>query len=329
MQQALTRIIALILVGVAVAPALAVRASAADAPPLNTEDRAWLIQALAANYAEIEVAKVGVEKAEDRSVRRFAERLLKEYETRNEGTVALAARYGMDPITVLDPATQYRMTQLEGLDGAAFDAAFVAGEEPMLYSEEWVHRRTARHAGRAPIRQASAAAIEPTHALYERANALTGRHEKDLPDGTPHPDDATAIVFGMNVDIAQVALGKLAVVRAQDERVRDFARYMVDAHSTSLDAFADLARERGLTVLEGPGPIALMIYTALSNVPREDFDLEYTQLQVIFHDNWYKRIEYTAYNGKDEAVKAYTAAAHKVGMSHHDDIYRTVARWRD
>ena len=99
---------------------------------------------------------------------------------------------------------------------------------------------------------------------------------------------------------------------------------MVKEHGQSLEILTRLAEARGLTPLSAPGPMEVLLLNQLKSIPAADFDIAYIEGQVIFHDNWYKRIEYTAHNGKDEEIKALAQVEHKTGMAHHDAVYRIV-----
>lgn len=291
--------------------------------PLHLEDAAYLLQTTAAAAARIELGKLAQERASDPTIRQFAADLVERYTGRLARLTELGARYGIAPIGALDPVTTWRLDRLVNLDGAAFDATYVAGEEPALYAEEWVHIRTERHATRRPIRRAAGVLADETHKSYTQALRLTVAHEDELPEG-PHPDDASMILFAMNIDLAQQALGRLAIEKTQAEPIRAFAQRMIDDHGQSLDALRDLAEARGLTPLVAPGPLEALILTQLETLDGAAFDVAYLEGQVIFHDNWYKRIEYTGHNGKDEAVTAYGEAAHELGMDHHDAVYAIV-----
>ncbi|WP_420392160.1 DUF4142 domain-containing protein [Acuticoccus sp.] len=301
---------------------LAVAAGTASAqfPPPHAEDRAWLLQAAAFAASQVAINELAVEKAGAEPVQALASDLLEHYRTTLDAVEELADARDVELVTALDPVTQQRLDELEGLSGAAFDASYLAGEEPALYTEQWVHRRTARHATEAPIVQAAEAAAAPAEARWERTLDLATPREDDLPPG-PHPDDSSLLTFTMNLDLAQVALGEMVLDRAQDERVRAFAQKMVRDHGASYDALAEIARSKDVAPLEQPGPLERAVLERLQAMPDELLDLAYMQTQVVFHDNWYKRIEYTAHNGTDPAIVAAAEDGFKTGMAHHDVAY--------
>lgn len=295
----------------------------AQTSELHVEGRAFLLEVTAASHAQAELARLAAREAEDEEVREFAEALLEDYTERSAELSELAEEYGVEPIAELDPVSEHRMEALRGLSGPVFDAEYVAGQVPALYGEGWVHRRAAEHAAEAPIREAAAAAMAPTEANFGRALELALEREGELQDGL-HPWDSTALVFGMNVDQAQVALGELVLTKTEDERVQAFAERMVEEHGRSLDRAVELAEEHGVAPPQELGPIETRVLEHLSQLSDAELDLEYLGSQVFLHDQWYKRLEFTQNNGRDEAVKALVAQANEGGLAHHDAVYGIV-----
>lgn len=297
----------------------------ANAQPieLHAEGRIYLLEATAASYAQAEVARLAAQEAEDEAVREFAEGLLEDYTERSEALSGLAEEHGVEPVAALDPVSERRLEALRGLSGPAFDAEYVAGQVPALYGEGWVHRRAVEQAAEAPIREAAQAAVAPTEANYDTALALALEREGELPDGL-HPWDSAALVFGMSIDRAQVALGELVLARSDDERARSFAERMVEEHSRSFDASAALAEEHGVAPVEEPGPVETRVLERLSQLSGEELAREYLDSQVIFHDHWYKRLEFAGNNGRNEAVTALGVRGRDMGKAHHDAVYGIV-----
>lgn len=318
MRQGTRTILAAMLVGV-----LIPLGASAQQDELGPEGRTYLLEATAASHAQTEVARLAAREAEDEAVREFAEALIEDYAERSAVLSEIAEEDGVEPVTALDPVSERQMEELRGLSGPAFDAEYVAGQVPALYAEGFAHRRAAEHAGEAPIREAAEAAIAPAEANFDRALALALEREGDLPDGL-HPWDSTVLVFGMTIDQSQVELGELALDRSEDERVRAFAERMVEEHGRSFDQHAALAEEHGVPLVEAPGPVEARALEHLSQLSGTAFDLEYLGSQVVFHDHWYKRIEFTANNGRDEAVRARAVKAEDGALAHHDSVYGIV-----
>ncbi len=311
MRQGTTTILATLLVSV-----LTPLGASAQPIELHVESRAYLLEVTAASHAQAEIAELAVQKAEDEEVREFAEVLLDGYGERFAALSELAEEHGVAPVTALDPVSARQMEMLRTLSGPAFDAEYLTGQVPALYAEGWVHRRAAEHVPEERIREAAEAAIAPTEASFDRALELALGREDDLPDGL-HPWDSTALVFGMNIDQAQVAMGELVLSKTEDEQVRSFAERMVEEHGRSLAAKVELAEEHGEALIETLGPVETRVLERLSQMSGEALDLEYMGSQVIFHDHWYKRLEFTANNGRDETVRAMAISANEGGLAHH------------
>ena len=120
-----SRLIAATIVGV-----LALAHGAAAGPRPSTEDRYFLLAAMAAGSAQIEVGKLATEKAQDQRIRAFAGRVLDHHEQSYERLARLAEENGIEPLREVDPAAQRWMDRLRRLEGSAFDAVYVGGQIP-------------------------------------------------------------------------------------------------------------------------------------------------------------------------------------------------------
>ena len=124
MQRAL---IALAAIGIAFAGALP--ASAADKP---TDPQIAHI-AYTAGLIDIEAGKQAIDKAQNKDVRAFAQRMIGDHTAVNDQALALVKKLN---VTAADNPTSQRLTKsaeetrtkLAGLDGAAFDKAYVDNE---------------------------------------------------------------------------------------------------------------------------------------------------------------------------------------------------------
>ncbi len=308
-----SRLIAVAIVGIL---ALAHGAAAAAAQP-SVEDRYFLLAAMAAGLAQVEVGKLAVDKASDERIRDFARRVLDHHEQAGDRLAEIARDESIEPPQEVDPATQGWVDRLRRLEGPQFDAAYAAGQVPSLYAAIWVHRREARHGSNGPWRAAAEREAEAIDAYQEEARRLAEDFAADLPDGL-HPEDGTFLDFAMNVDLTQVRLGKLALDKASDERVRAFARHMVDDHGQSYDKFVRTAKANGVAPLEEISPVSERTRAWLEGLSSPAFDREYITSQVIHHGVWFYRYEHEAIHGRDEAVRELGADGAQMGKMHHD-----------
>jgi predicted outer membrane protein len=291
--------------------------AAAAAAPLHMEERLFLLGATAASDAQVELGRLAVEKAQDERVRALAQDLLDHHEAATAELADLAREMGVQPVEALEPPIRHFIDELRGLEGEAFDAVYVNGQIPTLYTAGWIYEREARHGMDADVKatgEAQAAANEEHH---DAARDLAAELEADLPEG-PRPGDATFLVYAMNVDLSQVRTAELLAESAEDEEVRAFARRMVEDHRTSFDGLAAAAEARGIAPLKEPGPVAQRTREHLAELSGGDLDFDYASSQVIQHYEWFYRYEHEAIHGADPEVQALAAKGADLGKAHHD-----------
>jgi predicted outer membrane protein len=97
-----------------------------------------------------------------------------------------------------------------------------------------------------------------------------------------HLEDIVFLLYATELDRTQIRLGQLAVEKAEDEQVRQFARRMVDYHRQSSDRLTQLARQHGIEPPQGISPLAQRMQDGLQQLTGTHFDHEYIASQVIY-----------------------------------------------
>lgn len=105
----------------------------------------------------------------------------------------------------------------------------------------------------------------------------------------------------------EIEASKLALERSKVQPVKDFAKMLVDAHTTGLSELQSLSTAAAVTP-----PTALNTdYTAkleaLRNAKVEDFDDVYIDQQTEVHENALNLMKDFANNGKDAGLRAFAA----------------------
>jgi predicted outer membrane protein len=97
-----------------------------------------------------------------------------------------------------------------------------------------------------------------------------------------HMEDQVFLLYATEMDRTQVRLGQLAVDKAQDEEVRQFARRMIDYHTQSNARLMQIAQQYGVEPPEGVSPLAQKMQDELQRLTGPRFDYEYISSQVIY-----------------------------------------------
>ena len=120
--------------------------------------------------------------------------------------------------------------------------------------------------------------------------------------------------------ITEVALGKVALTKASNTKIRDFAHMMVVDHGKANDELMGIAKKKNMslpTVPDVEHQAKIDSLTALSGV---DFDKAYINAMVEGHQKTLNLMQDEASNGKDADLKAFAAKTAPVVQMHLNAI---------
>jgi putative membrane protein len=118
-------------------------------------------------------------------------------------------------------------------------------------------------------------------------------------------------------NMAEIEAGKLALEKAQDPKVKEFAQHMVDDHTKMLDEVKQLAQSKNVELPSAPDAKHQKLMKKLQGLSGEKFDREYMQAMVKDHRDSLKLAQRTAKGAKDEELKS---AAQKAAPEIQDHL---------
>ncbi len=118
-------------------------------------------------------------------------------------------------------------------------------------------------------------------------------------------------------NMSEVEAGKLALEKAQDAKVKDFAQHMVDDHGKMLDEVKSLAQSKGVELPSAPDAKHEKVMKKLQSASAANFDREYMRAMVKDHRDTLKLVQRTAKGAKDPDLKA---AAQKAAPDIQDHL---------
>ncbi len=121
-------------------------------------------------------------------------------------------------------------------------------------------------------------------------------------------------------DIFEVESSRLALERATDQRVRQFAQMMIDDHSAAHDRLMEATDVQGIEVTGRPNPRQIAILDRLANLQGAQFDLEYTQAQVDAHQAAVRLHEQFLRTGSNPQLQALAEERLPILRDHLDQI---------
>lgn len=164
-------------------------------------------------------------------------------------------------------------------------------------------------------------AAGPAAAQTQHQSANTQKSAK----GGESKSDAQHLKDLAIANMAEVETGKLALEKAQDPKVKEFAQHMVDDHGKMLDEVKNLAQSKGVDLPGAPDAKHQKLMKKLQSASGANFDREYMRAMVKDHRDALKLAQRTAKGAKDPDLKA---AAQKAapGIQDHLKMARQIAK---
>jgi putative membrane protein len=267
-------------------------------------------------------------KAQDAQVRGFAQRMVDYHQQSRDRLATIARRHGIKPPRALDPVSQKWHGRLQQLVGAPVDQGYLAGQAIYLYAARYAYRREMLYGLSKSLQWEANRQAEDIEQHRRLVQQITqGLPSPKADPAALHAEDRTFLLYAMSVDQAQLRLGQLAVEKAQDKRVREFARHMVDYHRASYDRLAQVTRENGLEPLQDVGPAIQQTQERLQQLTGTLFDWEYVTTEVIQHYTAFYRYEREAIHGRREPLRDLAAQAFQDIKAQHDAALEIVREW--
>jgi putative membrane protein len=181
---------------------------------------------------------------------------------------------------------------------------------------------------------ALAVAVAPTQgfarddesiARGEQGSATHGVHGTQ--DGGMAKTPTTAAEFVKHAGqggMAEVSLGKMAVTKATDADVKEFAQRMVDDHSKANDELKSLATSKGLQVPTDVDAKQKALSDRLSKLSGPAFDKAYMQAMVSDHDHDVALFRTYSERGDDPEIKQWAGKTLPT-LQEHERLAKTTA----
>jgi putative membrane protein len=99
--------------------------TAIPATPLTAADTRFVEAQLEGNLAEIDLAKLAIQRSQDQNIRNFAQKMITDHTAANGTLMPIAQGQEIGMPTAVSPQHQLMMDQLSQLSGVAFDTAYI------------------------------------------------------------------------------------------------------------------------------------------------------------------------------------------------------------
>ena len=152
--------------------------------------------------------------------------------------------------------------------------------------------------------------------LLAACNNMNRRAADDSVDQAQDVNDTTAMVNEQDADfavkaaaasLAEIELGKLAVEKATDERLKDFARRMVADHQQANDELMTIATDLNITLPPVMSDEHIDKQRKLQDQTGHAFEAEYIDIMVKDHNRAVSLFEDAASDARNTDLQAFAA----------------------
>lgn len=135
-------------------------------------------------------------------------------------------------------------------------------------------------------------------------------------------DDADFAVEAATGSMMEVQLGTLALTKASDAQVKQFAQMMVDDHTKANNELKGLAQQKNITLPTTLDNEHQRKFDNLNEKSGKDFDKDYIDLMVSDHKSDVRKFEDEAEDGKDADLKSWSSSKLATLRHHLEEAQR-------
>jgi putative membrane protein len=138
-------------------------------------------------------------------------------------------------------------------------------------------------------------------------------------------DDAKFATTAANGGMAEVALGKLALEKTTNPKIKDFANMMITDHGKANDELKAIAKTKNITLPDSVDADHQKKMADLRQKSEKDFDKAYVDAMVDGHKKTLDLMKDAAKSCKDADLKAFAAKTAPTVQMHLDAINKIKA----
>ena len=262
-------------------------------------DMPFLREAASSNLMEIRLGQLAQTKASNQAVKQFAQRMITDH-TNLENQVASAASGGGQTFTpTMDSRHERQVSRLEGLSGQEFDRAYMSlmirGHQRDVNNFQ-TQSQSARSTQVRSLATNSLPVLQQHLSLAMQVggqvgvdsttNYAGGNGREDEGGNRPNANVRADAEFIRDVgadNTMHIQLARIALEKAKNKDVRQFAQRMLTDHTRLQDDWQAMAERNGLPSKLGMGPKHREKVEDLQKVSGKNFDKAYMILMIQQH----------------------------------------------
>ncbi len=135
---------------------------------------------------------------------------------------------------------------------------------------------------------------------------------------TTNRDDTDFAVKAADAGLAEIELGKLALEKSNDPRVKEFAQKIVEDHSKVVEELMTVASQKNIVLPAVPSDDHVEKVQDLKEAPDADFDSEYIAQIAADHSRVVSWFEDAAEDAEDPDIKSFATKNLSKLKQHHE-----------
>jgi predicted outer membrane protein len=240
----------------------------------------FLMDAYQDGLLEIQLSQQALQKGANDRVKTFAQRMIDDHTRLNNQIQQLAQSNNITLPNDLSASQKSQLDQLATLSGAAFDRAYMSRNVEVHQKDLAAAKLQAQQQQQQQPQQGSddmigqlvdtsMLVIEIHLALAEEINSLL--------------DPAVFVTTLYRTGLAEIRWSELALQKATDSRVKEFAQQMIDDHRQANERLTTLAQQNNVTLPTELTPDQQVATDDLARFTGADFDKNYLDKNVVAH----------------------------------------------
>ncbi|WP_019140184.1 DUF4142 domain-containing protein [Noviherbaspirillum massiliense] len=285
-------------------PALQVHLLAAKAINGKVAPSAFLTNAFQDGRAETLLGNLALQKSSNAAVRAFAQRMIEEHTAANSQIAQLAQAKDVSLPSATGAEHQSVLDDLSGMSGADFDTAYM-NHNVIVHGVDVFQAITQANSGTDPEIKAFAATVLPVLERHlETAVTINAVLEPSL------------LFAAFQDGKGEILLSKLALQKATDAEVRQFAQRMIDDHTAANNQIMQLAQQKGIALPNEPSAENALAYVRLSQLSGAAFDRAYMSRNIDVHAQDVGLLRTASVSEQDAQIRAFATAQLPVIQAH-------------
>ena len=257
---------------------------------------AYLVDLYQHGLAEIQLAQLALQRATNDDVRQYAQRIIEHHTAANSEITQLAQSKNITLPSTPAADAQTQVSILTALPSDQFDLAYLQTNIAMHDADIAAARLQAQSGTDAEIRRLARYAVPILKVHLGAAEEIAGLL-----------DPAAFLATAYRTGLAEIQLGQLALQRATNDDVREFAQQMIDEHTQANTQISTLAQQRGFPLPTALSAEQQATATELATFTGADFDEAYMDINVIAHLQAVRLFRKQADAGTDADVRAFAS----------------------